>query len=81
MNIKKILTEDLEKELERRKREIPRMCDNFSFIVLEKLCKTYIEELAVNGYVDEDYEHYIFEEAMKSFYNDNVFDWINKIQK
>ncbi len=81
MSLKKYKTEELEKELERRKREIPQMCENFSFIRLRKLCLSYIEELSTNDYVDEDLEHYIFEETMKSFYNDNIFDWINKRRK
>ena len=43
-----------------------------------KNCKRIIDDV-VNGeyHVDNDNKHYIYEEAMKAIYGDNVFDWLN----
>lgn len=77
--------EELEKELKRRKEEerknkIPKLLEtldpNHEFI---KLCVKYINDIAKNGNKeDDDTDHYIYEEALKYLFGDNVFDWINK---
>lgn len=38
----------------------------------------YINHIEERGYEPKDGEHYIYEEALKYLYGNNVFDWINK---
>lgn len=47
---------------------------------LRNLVINYINDLATNGcdHQDCDCKHYIFEEAMITFYDDSIFNWINK---
>jgi hypothetical protein len=74
----------LQAEIERRKNEAPTKPELTGRIELEnllKLCKAYIENLDLNGYVDEDFEHYIFEAAMQTFYGGDIFKYINAKRK
>ena len=45
---------------------------------LRKLCYAYINELDEKGYVDDDFECYIFEAAMTTYFGKNVWGWIKK---
>jgi len=86
-DISKFTKEDLQDELERR--EVQEMIDdkpipleewNRDFSKVRKACETHIQEL-MNGEVDTDAEHYIYETAMEAFYGKDVWDWVNKMLK
>ncbi len=58
----------------------PGLISNPDLTDLECATEEYMNALeSGEGYVDEDLEHFIFEEAMKAFYGENVFEhYINK---
>lgn len=80
-NILDIPTEELEKELERRRNEEerPQLKED---IQLEKVIN--IAENAVNRIVkgeyhpDNDDSHYIWEATMEALYGEDFFDWYNE---
>lgn len=45
---------------------------------LERVVKDLIEEAATDHFIDEDTEHYVYEEAIMAIYGKNIFNWINK---
>jgi len=46
---------------------------------LRHICKSYIDFINSDDYhEDNDYDHYIFEEAVKAVYGKDIFDWVNK---
>jgi len=49
-----------------------------NIVELRRACKSYIDFINSNDYDDDDHQYYIFEEAMKALYGDNIFDWVNK---
>lgn len=77
-NLKTYDTEELEKELERRKRlnNKPEMIEIFDFTSLKKMVADIIDEIANDEY-REDNKQYIYEEVMKTFYGPGIFEWIN----
>jgi hypothetical protein len=79
MNIRQFSNGELEKELERRKREkaMPLPIDNPDFGDLIGVCKQYIREIAEYGRADEDYDHYIYEAALAAIYGKDVWRFIN----
>jgi hypothetical protein len=45
---------------------------------LKKVCNEYLEFLNSDDYYeDNDYDHYIYEAALKCIYGDKIFDFIN----
>lgn len=80
MMLENISTDDLQAELERRKKVHSPKPAQVQIVNLEplwKLCTAYINDLDEKGYVDEDHSHYIFEAAMEVFYGKGVWNWIN----
>lgn len=76
--LENISTRELEKESERQTREEkPRSIDNPDITRLQNICCEYINDLASDGYVDEDYEQYIFEAAMETVFGKDVWKFIN----
>lgn len=46
---------------------------------MQKLCADLINEMAIGSYhPDQDWENYIYEEAMISIYGPDIWKWINK---
>lgn len=83
MMLDNISTEDLEKEIDKRRKqkakdEKPIQLKNINVKPLKEICQNYINDLEKNAYVDEDYEHYIFEIAMECIFGEDVWKWINK---
>ena len=57
----------------------PQMLDPPNLGGLKRACQRYIDEVAeLGGKVDDDYPHYIFEEAVQALFGPEVFKWINK---
>jgi len=54
--------------------DCPDMCD------LLNLCANHIKDI-VDGNEDDDDEHYIYEEVMKTLYGDDVFDKLREYVK
>lgn len=78
-----ISDEELKAELARRTAEAkaaekPQQISNPDLTNLRRNCQEYIDALDRNGYVDEDWDNYIYEEAMKAIFGKDVFEWINK---
>lgn len=85
MGLKDYSYMELEEELERRDKEdliksIPVALENKNSYALQKICEKYVNDLAVDRYVDNDLEHYIFETAMEFIFGRSIWDWINEIE-
>jgi len=50
---------------------------NIDLDALKRTCQSYIDSLDVKGWADEDYHHYIFEEAMTALFGPDIFKWVN----
>lgn len=75
-------SEELQKELDRRRAEEdearkPKTLSSINTSALQKICCEYIDDLASDGYVDEDYEQYIFEAAMEAVFGKDVWKFTN----
>lgn len=75
--------DELKNELERRKQtkkehEIPKLIENPDLTVMKKALTHYINYIVENGHEEKDCEYWIYETAVKTFFGDNTFDWINK---
>lgn len=84
--IEEIDTDDLRKELERREIEektqaIPRAVESPDLTALKEICREYIDDLAEDGRADEDYNEYVFEVAIQTFYGDSVWEWVSARSK
>lgn len=91
--LKEVTTKDLQEELERRKRILPAMidADKMDFDPLMAVCGEYIKHLAsddyhinINGPNDYqvrrkclDLQGTILENALTTFYGDDIWFWIN----
>lgn len=76
-------TEQLKREIESREAsalEKPKAKTAFNPDPLIEICESYVNE-AATGYVDEDLKQYIFEEAMKAVFGNDIFDYINIVLK
>jgi len=77
MDLNDISTEELEEEVEKRKRDaIPKPLSVIGLTALTRICNEYINGLA-GGYQIKDGEHYIFETAIEAVYGKDVWDWVN----
>lgn len=46
---------------------------------LRELCADLINEMAIGSYhPDQDWDQWIYEEALIAIYGKNIFEWINK---
>jgi len=81
----KIISSDIDTHIglsfTEQKPQIPELIDSPDTKPLQKICQDYINDLAKNGYADEDYDHYIFETAMDVCFGEKVWDFIRGIQK
>jgi len=58
--------------------EKPSKLDNPDFSRLISLCEEYIKDVSAGGYVNEDFEVYIFEQAITSvFVGKDIWKYIN----
>lgn len=81
-NLKNVSEEDLKAELAERERQKkagakPKPIANPDYKRLVQCLEAGMEEIAERGY-SKDFDHYVFEEAMKAVYGPKVFDWYNK---
>ncbi len=79
MSLKKFSTKDLKYELKRRENlgDKPQQLDIPKLSNLKDILSEYIDDIFNNKYnPDSDDVNYIFEEAMKAFYGNDIFEWI-----
>lgn len=79
-DIEKFSTQELQAEIERRERSTPpRMLDKPDLRRLKYTLQEYMDFVFSDEYYsDNDYRHYIYEDALKAFYGEDIFDEINK---
>ncbi len=73
----------LKKELAKRKKKkekeaIPKVLNDIDWTSVIRLAASVKDQMIDQGMYDEDYDHYIFEEVMKSVFGPKYFDWHNK---
>ena len=60
--------------------EKPNRLNAINFTKLIKLCEDYIDYVSSDNYCeDNDYDYYIFEEAINSIFGDSAWEYINSI--
>jgi len=67
------LFEELQKKQQR-----PQLIGNPDLVPLIRLLESGVEHIVENGRESKDFEHYVFEECMNTFYGTDVWDWYNK---
>jgi len=63
-------------------KEKPQQLKEINLDKLKRICQEYIDFVDNDEeyYEDNDYDHYIFEQAMKTVFGEDVFDYINTRQ-
>ena len=79
MSIKDYSVDELEAELERRKKKsekkpAPIAWPDFSKI--PPLCASYIEQVVNDETADSDIPNYVFEAALEACYGESVWAWV-----
>ena len=50
--------------------------------ILKKACEEYMDYIHSPKYhSDNDYPHFIFEDCMKTMYGEDIFKYLNKLEK
>ena len=83
MKISDFSTEELQKEMDRRKikKSIPQKLSedeiekNLNSLV--EMAESMVQEKMKNGYSDEDNPQYCFEAIMQAVYGEKIWDWWN----
>lgn len=44
---------------------------------LKTMCQQYIDDIANNEYIDDDFSHYVFECALTTFFGKDVWKFVN----
>ncbi len=58
--------------------KLPVILKNPNFLNLQRMTEDYIKDIVNSTYCeDENFDHYMYEEVMKTFYGKNIFNWIN----
>ena len=81
MKLKDFTTEQLEKELERRKIRVepPEMIENPDLEPIIKILNDYVEYINGEGFCeDNDYPEFIYETVINVFFGEDFWDWFNK---
>ena len=71
--------EELEEQLKllkKQKERKPKLIVDPDIHKLGNICEEYIDTVGTEDF-DDDLEHYIFEEAMETFYGKSIWDYIN----
>lgn len=80
INLKDLTDEQLEREIERRKRAksipIPKPLSKPNWFPVFQLCLDYINQLDKQDWVDSDMKQYIWEAAMESVYGKDIWEFI-----
>jgi len=77
-SIKDFSTEEIEREIERRKdpnEGVPQCCDNPDFTKVIELVKEIVKSVANDGYPIKDHAHWMFDAVSIACYGENFWDW------
>ena len=80
MKLKDYKIEELENELERRRRVKPKQLDHYDTEKLKNICEDHIKSL-YSGERFKDPEDYIYKIAIETFYGPDIWDWINQQER
>ena len=63
-------------------KEKPQQLKEVNLDKLKRICQSYIDFVDNDEeyYEDNDYDHYIFEQAMETIFGEDVFNYINSRQ-
>jgi len=78
MDITKVATEDLERELKARNKKVvsaPRPLPNPDFSALIDTVVGGTARTVADGYEDEDFKHYVYEAAVEAVYGKAYWAW------
>jgi hypothetical protein len=84
MMLKRVPTEELRAEIERRRmaaEEAPPMLDKPDFEKIKGQAEYYMTYLAENLCEPKDGKHYIYESVITALYGAGAWDWINEIDE
>ncbi len=59
-------------------KDVPQSAEVIDLEPILKMTDAYIKGIANGEYQKEDFEHYLYETVMMTFYGTDIFDWINK---
>jgi hypothetical protein len=57
--------------------EKPIMIESPDLLSLRKICQEYIDNIANNEYIDDDFGHYVLECALEAFFGKDVWKFVN----
>lgn len=63
-------------EIERRKKERPKMIHNFAYGHLQEICEACLDN--IDQKEDSDFKDKIYKAAMEMWFGDKVWEYINK---
>ena len=67
------------REVAKRQAKKPKLIENPDLSKLVKMCQAFVDYMESDEYYeDNDFDKYIFEMAMKTFFGDDFFDWFNE---
>jgi hypothetical protein len=70
---------ELEAELLRRKNAaVPQPLIILDSSSIKEMCVDYIKTIQKEGREPKDFKEYLYEEALKAVFGDDVFEWINE---
>jgi|AntRauTorckE6833_2_1112554.scaffolds.fasta_scaffold00137_34 hypothetical protein len=74
--------ENEKQQKENEKQQIPEPLEDQDLQKLNEICEEYLKfVVSPEYYEDNDYDHYIFEKALKTVYGDDIFNFINENTK
>ena len=69
------VVDELVEEL--RKKQRPAFIETPDLSNLTTMLEAGIDHIIEYGYESDDFEHYVFEECMNTFYGNDIWDWYN----
>jgi len=78
--------EELQAEINKRKEEervqaLPKPTLAPNLKPLQIICQKYVEDFSQDGWVNDDATHFIFEKAMETVFDKEVWDFINSLHR
>ena len=81
----KATTKELEVELERRNIKArlppPPQLDAPDFTMLRTIARDGLADAHEKGYVDKNFDHYIYETALTALYGEQIWQWLRTVER
>lgn len=77
MNLSDASIQQLNDEIEKRKRTLPTKVDNINFDRLVELAEKHLHKIASHMYDGESDDTIIFEAVFEVIYGEDIWDWYN----